>query len=75
MCGFVGIVSHNSKYNQFNSAWLSVASNLINHRGPDSDGSYTDGHFKVASRRLKIHDLSSVADQPMMDINNRYVLC
>ena len=75
MCGFTGILSLNNRYDQFNSAWLNVASNLIEHRGPDSDGTYSDGSFKVASRRLKIHDLSATADQPMRDINNRYILC
>ena len=75
MCGFTGILSLNNEHNKYNSIWLDVASNLIAHRGPDSGGSYNDGPFKIAARRLKIHDLSESADQPFVDIRDRYVLC
>jgi asparagine synthase (glutamine-hydrolysing) len=39
-------------------------------RGPDGAGSWADGQLAVAHRRLKIIDLSSMGDQPMIDYEN-----
>lgn len=47
---------------------------LISHRGPDSKGSIFLNNFSAIFYRLKILDLTSKADQPMISTNNRYIL-
>jgi asparagine synthase (glutamine-hydrolysing) len=39
-------------------------------RGPDGAGSWSDGQVALAHRRLKVIDLSSAGDQPMVDYEN-----
>ena len=48
----------------------------LTHRGPDSDGSWTDATAGIALgfRRLAIVDLSPAGDQPMTSQDGRYVL-
>ncbi|BAF61476.1 N-acetylglutaminylglutamine amidotransferase [Candidatus Vesicomyidisocius calyptogenae] len=44
------------------------------HRGPDSSGSWIDGHIGFGHQRLAIIDLSNNAYQPMIDKNLGLVL-
>ena len=46
----------------------------IAHRGPDGQGHWIEGAVGLGHRRLAIIDLSRLADQPMMSLDNRYVL-
>jgi len=70
VCGIAGIVG---KLNESNRSALSRMEQAIAHRGPDSTGFWTsapDGQNNgclFAHRRLSILDLSSAADQPMVD--------
>jgi asparagine synthase (glutamine-hydrolysing) len=63
MCGIVGVCNRDR---------LPVAASLIKrmtdviaHRGPDSEGHYTDGPVALGHRRLSIIDLSPLGHQPM----------
>lgn len=71
MCGFVGQWGRG-----MNRKKLEDMSDLINHRGPDHTGYFTqegvEGAFHVVTKRLSIQDLSSSGNQPM--VNDRYVL-
>src|SRR5688572_719431 len=70
MCGIAGILG---RIDDFNRAALSRMAGAIAHRGPDSEGVWISppddaGHGCLfAHRRLSILDLSSAADQPMVD--------
>ena len=52
MCGFAGIISNN----QNTLLKINKMSNMIRHRGPDSDGDYSDGIISMSFRRLSIID-------------------
>ncbi|MEN8133014.1 MAG: N-acetylglutaminylglutamine amidotransferase, partial [Pseudomonadota bacterium] len=39
----------------------------LRRRGPDHEGSYSDGPLMLGHRRLSIIDLSTHANQPMVD--------
>ena len=73
MCGINGIFS-----NSFSSEELRQKITLMNdaiiHRGPDSDGIYSDKGVALGFRRLAIIDLSPNGDQPMISSSGRYVI-
>ena len=46
----------------------------MRHRGPDSEGFYTDGPLAFGHRRLSIIDLSDSANQPFIDNSGRYII-
>ena len=46
----------------------------IAHRGPDADGHWVDENIGLGHRRLSIIDLSEAAQQPMISMNNRYII-
>jgi len=53
MCGFVGYISkEKNKKKQ-----IKLMADIIKHRGPDSDGYYTDENIALGFRRLSIIDL------------------
>lgn len=64
MCGIVGIAG---SVPSLERTWLSVARDALAHRGPNSAGEWwsNDGHVGLAHRRLSIHDLSALGNQPM----------
>ena len=68
MCGIVGAVQLTSNgiqaFQSRHNAWLARTDELLFHRGPDSGGILIEGNVALGARRLKIHDLSSAADQP-----------
>ena len=68
MCGVVGVVS--SK----NVRKVELATSRISHRGPDDFGIYYDKNLGLGHRRLSILDLSINGHQPMICVQNRYVL-
>lgn len=58
MCGITGFNwRDDNKINELN--------NLLEHRGPDDAGTYTDDRLSFAQRRLSILDLSDAGHQPM----------
>jgi asparagine synthase (glutamine-hydrolysing) len=44
------------------------------HRGPDSDGFYSNGPVSLGHRRLSIIDLSEAANQPFIDNTGDYAM-
>jgi asparagine synthase (glutamine-hydrolysing) len=70
MCGIIGHISRA----QFDSAERSVDLTFINHRGPDSSGTWEDAHAKLGHTRLSILDLSPLGHQPMISQNQRYLI-
>lgn len=55
MCGFVGYVNKEKDKNNN----IKAMNDLIAHRGPDSEGYYTDDTIALGFRRLSIIDLNS----------------
>jgi asparagine synthase (glutamine-hydrolysing) len=73
MCGIAGIVDWNSS-GSINTELLKKMSDIIIHRGPDSDGQWISDNHKcgLAFRRLAIIDLSPQGNQPMHTNDGRY---
>jgi asparagine synthase (glutamine-hydrolysing) len=64
MCGICGKVYFDPQ-RMVTRAELGRMSQTLEHRGPDGEGFWTDGHVGLAHRRLAIIDLRAVAGQPM----------
>lgn len=70
MCGIAGIIG---RIDDRNREALGRMASAMSHRGPDGEGSWASppddrGHgCLLAHRRLSILDLSTAADQPMVD--------
>jgi asparagine synthase (glutamine-hydrolysing) len=63
MCGIAGIC--NRRNEPVSPNLLKRMTDIIAHRGPDSEGHYTDGPIGLGHRRLAIIDLSPHGHQPM----------
>ena len=63
MCGISGIVNLDGA--AVDADALARMNSLIEHRGPDADGSYIEGAIGLAHRRLAILDLRPEGDQPL----------
>lgn len=73
MCGIAGLVDFNqNKSTDYNL--LKKMSDVIIHRGPDSEGAWISENNKcgLAFRRLAIIDLSQSGNQPMHTNDGRY---
>ena len=77
MCGLTGFYQGNT----FSSSDtvrenLKKMTNSIQHRGPDSEGFWSDFDDKIAfgHRRLSILDLSDAGHQPMLSDDDRYII-
>jgi asparagine synthase (glutamine-hydrolysing) len=68
MCGICGLVALDGS--KVDAARLPAMSRSLRHRGPDSDGSFTDGPVAIAARRLAIVDLPG-GDQPVTNEDGR----
>ena len=64
MCGFVGFIDKSKKENKDNI--IKKMADVIVHRGPDSDGYYTNDNIALGFRRLSIIDLGH-GDQPIFN--------
>jgi asparagine synthase (glutamine-hydrolysing) len=76
MCGIAGIVDLASINPQINNGILKTMSDVIIHRGPDSDGQWIsqDHACGLAFRRLAIIDLSDAGNQPMTTKDGRFTI-
>ena len=70
MCGIAGIFQKNLN-NSFN---LSKILDKINHRGPDSRGTWNDDMLYLGSVRLKVVDLDENSNQPLISRDKKYVI-
>lgn len=61
MCGITGIVGKNANHHL-----LAQMVKSISHRGPDGQGTWSNGIFSLGHLRLSIIDLSERASQPMV---------
>ena len=77
MCGLTGYLARNNQAFE-SSAELNLRqmANAIVHRGPDSDGYWTDpaAGIGLAHLRLAIVDLTPAGAQPMVSGSGRYVI-
>ena len=69
MCGFVGYVNKEKDKTKI----IKEMSDLIAHRGPDSDGYYTDENIALGFRRLSIIDLNN-GTQPIYNNDKSKVI-
>lgn len=65
MCGICGELQLNNTRAELDH--IRKMLNTLEPRGPDSEGSYSDGPLAFGHRRLSIIDLSFKANQPMLD--------
>lgn len=72
MCGISGIFNIDGSHVQ--ASQIESMNNLITHRGPDGEGIYVKGNLGMGSTRLAIIDLREIANQPMTDNDERYVI-
>lgn len=70
MCGIVGIIGSASNGDQCIDEMLFAQ----RHRGPDATHKWVSENVFLGHNRLSIIDLSSVADQPMISSDGRYVI-
>ncbi|RDC44229.1 hypothetical protein [Adlercreutzia sp.] len=72
MCGSVGFIDENDQTYDHRATIVAMA-NAIAHRGPDSEGYFSDGRAALGFRRLAIIDLAG-ANQPLYNENRSLVL-
>ena len=69
MCGFTGYINKEKD----KSKTIKKMNDMIIHRGPDSEGYYTDEYIALGFRRLSIIDLKG-GDQPIYNEDNSKVI-
>ena len=72
MCGIAGIL--NLDGTPASTVAINNMAEQIRHRGPDGEGSWTDGPVAFGHRRLSIIDLSAHGRQPMQSADGRFVM-
>jgi asparagine synthase (glutamine-hydrolysing) len=73
MCGITGIYAFNEA-GRFHLINLQKAVDVLEHRGPDAQGTFIDDRVGLGHRRLAVIDTSTRANQPMKDLSGRYTL-
>ncbi len=71
MCGITGIYAFN-EIGRFHIINLQKSTDILKHRGPDTQGTYLQYYVGLGHRRLSVIDLSNEANQPMSDKTGRY---
>ena len=69
MCGFVGYISKDKNKKK----QIKLMADTIKHRGPDSEGYYTDDNIALGFRRLSIIDLNN-GSQPIYNEDKTKVI-
>jgi asparagine synthase (glutamine-hydrolysing) len=73
MCGITGIYAFNEA-GRFHLINLQRAVDVLEHRGPDNQGTFIDDKIGLGHRRLSVIDPSPRGNQPMKDSTGRYTL-
>ncbi|WP_423680131.1 asparagine synthase (glutamine-hydrolyzing) [Undibacterium sp. WLHG33] len=72
VCGLIAsFVSNNRKIDEND---LKIGLQLMEHRGPDHEGWYSDERATLGHRRLAIIDLEPISNQPFISKCQRYVI-
>ena len=77
MCGITGFWNlDQSQTNHEMTALVAGMRDIMRHRGPDDSGEWVDAGAGIALgfRRLAIVDLSPTGHQPMLSVDERYVM-
>ena len=74
MCGIAGLINYHSSIKVQDT--LAEMAQTLQHRGPDSEGIWSDEAVGVglAHTRLAIIDVSATGSQPMTSKSGRYVM-
>lgn len=72
MCGISVIFNFNGEKVDINR--INRLNEIITHRGPDGHGSFAEDNIGIGATRLAIIDLRDIADMPLYDVDNRYVI-
>ena len=74
MCGIAGLINYRSSINAQDT--LAAMAETLQHRGPDSNGIWSDETVGVglAHTRLAIIDVSATGRQPMASKSGRYII-
>ncbi len=73
MCGINGIF-HIRTPKEVDTHTLVKMRDVLEHRGPDDSGLFTDRNLGLGHRRLSILDVSSAGHQPFASEDQRYIL-
>lgn len=71
MCGISAIINRCKE--PVDDSRIKAMTDIVGHRGPDSDGYFSSDNFALGHRRLAIIDLSPTGNQPMHYLN-RYTI-
>lgn len=74
MCGYVGFLNRNKESKIDKKAAVREMLNTIVHRGPNSEGIYTDEDVAFGFRRLSIIDIAESSGQPIYNEDKSLVL-
>lgn len=75
MCGILGAVAREGQPDPAMWAkWIERGLSAMERRGPDAGDSFREQHVALGARRLRVHDLSPLADQPMHSADGRSVI-
>lgn len=73
MCGIFGQISIEGNIKTQKQKFLYTL-NMLNHRGPDDEGSYINNKIAFGHKRLSIIDLSKSGKQPMLSKNKNHII-
>ena len=73
MCGLIAYFG-SSRDEPADTAWVSMATAALGHRGPDDAGWHAGDGVALGFRRLAIMDPTERGHQPMQSADKRYLL-
>lgn len=71
MCGITGVVCFKSDKNL---SFIDRSVDAMTHRGPDARGVWKNEKLALGHRRLSIIDTNDHANQPLVDLDQRYII-